>query len=328
MAPPPAKEPPSPSPPPRRWSLSGLLLLSILGISTAAPLIRLSHAPPSALAFWRMVLSALLTGALWAVSRGREPASFGPGPLGRKLLLMLLSGVFLGLHFVLWVTSLSFTTVAVSVVLVNTQPVFAALLAWIFLKEPPTGGQLLGILLALAGVALLALPSEGGEAGRTGALLALGGALSGSCYFVTGRRLRPETGLWAYVTIVYAVAALFLLPAALLLQARLWPFPPREWLLFAALAAGPTLFGHTLLNWALRWLPAPVVNVTALGEPVGASLLAFLIPSIGETPGPTVLAGGAITLLGIFFALGGSGREESRPPRSSPGLRRPRRGGS
>lgn len=299
--------------PPGRWKLSGLLGLAILGISTAAPLIRLSRAPALALAFWRMALATGLMGALWAWNRGRESASLGQGDPWRKAFLLGLSGVFLGLHFALWVLSLSLTTVAVSVVLVNTQPLFAALLSWLFLGEPPTRRQAAGIGIALGGAALMTGSSGFHGTGVHGALLALGGALSGSCYYVVGRGLRPRMGLWAYVTPVYGVSALFLLVPALFFHARLAPFPPAEWALFAALAAAPTLFGHTLLNWALRWLPAPVVNVAALGEPVGASLLAALLPAIGEVPGPLVLLGGGVTLLGIFLALGGDtrGREDS-----------------
>ncbi len=301
--------------PPGRWKLSGLLGLAILGISTAAPLIRLSHAPPLALAFWRMALATGLMGALWTWNRGKESASPGGGDLGKKAFLLGLSGVFLGIHFALWVLSLSLTTVAVSVVLVNTQPVFAALLSWVFLGEPPTGRQAAGIGTALGGVILMTGATGFYGAGLLGALLALGGAFSGSCYYVVGRGLRPRMGLWAYVTPVYGVSALLLLALSLAFHAPLGPFPAREWAIFAALAAAPTLFGHTLLNWALRWLPAPVVNVVALGEPVGASLLAALIPAIGEVPGTLTLLGGGVTLLGIFLALGGDGQGQRGPAR-------------
>ncbi len=273
-----------------------------MGISTAAPLIRLSHAPALALAFWRMALATGLTGALWLGTGRSEAASFGPGGAW-KVLLLVSSGFFLGAHFALWVLSLSFTTVAVSVVLVNTQPVFAAFLAWAFLKEPPSGRQVAGIFLALVGVGLLAWTGGRGTASSLGALLALGGAFAGACYYVIGRGLRPRMGLWAYVTPVYGTSAFLLLCFSLSWGVPLGPFPAREWVIFAALAAAPTLFGHTLLNWALRWLPAPVVNVVALGEPVGASLLAALIPSIAEVPSPLTLLGGTVTLFGIYLSL-------------------------
>jgi len=254
-----------------------------------------------------MAFSSLLMGVFWAARAGREPASFGPGSRGKKILLLALSGFFLGVHFALWVLSLSFTSVAVSVVLVNTQPVFAALLAWLFLGEAPAKRQAWGIAVALAGVTLLGLTQGSSPGGPKGSLLALGGALSGASYYVVGRSLRPRMGLWAYVTPVYAGAGLLLLLAALAFQAPLGPFPPREWLIFAALAAAPTLFGHTLLNWALRWLPAPVVNLVALGEPVGASFLAAVLPSIGEVPRASTFLFGGVILAGIFLALG-------RPP--------------
>jgi drug/metabolite transporter (DMT)-like permease len=134
-----------------------------------------------------------------------------------------------------------------------------------------------------------------------GDLLALGGALTAAIYFVAGRRLRATLGLWPYVGLVYGTCLVVLLALVALTGAPLAPQPPRELAIFAALALGPMLLGHTGLNWALKHSPAYVVNLTLLGEPVGATLIAAMLPGIREVPAPATLAGGAVVLAGILL---------------------------
>lgn len=297
--------------------LLSTLALAVLAVSLAAPLIRLAAAPFLAVAFWRMAASTLLTGTLWAACAPRER------PRGRRQWAMLgLAGLFLALHFAAWIASLALTSVAVSVVLVNTMPLFAALFAALFLHEPTTPRQLLGILLAMLGALLIAAEESLAGTGLAGSLLALAGAAAAAAYYVIGRALRPSLGLWAYVTPVYAASALALLAAALLAGVPLLAYSPTQYALFLALALGPSLLGHTLLNYTLRWLPAPVVNVATLGEPLLAALLAALLPAIGELPTSGVLLGGLVTLAGICLVV--QGRKAEKPPlRASPKPREP-----
>jgi drug/metabolite transporter (DMT)-like permease len=222
---------------------------------------------------------------------------------------MALSGLLLALHFWSWIASLRFTTVASSVVLVSLKPVFAWGIAAAWLHEHPTRAETWGIGLAVIGASLIGLGDAHLSLGALGGdALALLGAVAGAGYYVIGRRVRQTVGIWRYATGVYAVAAAAL---ALLTVARRMPltgFAGRDWAVFGALAAGPMLVGHTGMNYALRHFRATTVNVAALGEPVGATVLAWLIPAIHEVPGRMALGGGALVLVGIGLALGAGRR--------------------
>jgi drug/metabolite transporter (DMT)-like permease len=283
-----------------------VLALAILGISVAAPLIRLSHADPLAIAAWRLLFSLVIVAAfLIPGCRWREWRLLDARAMG----LALGAGVMLALHFWSWNASLGMTTVAASVVLVNTQPVIAALISALWLEESPDGRQWIGIVLATVGAGMVAWRDAGDVAhavvGRAllGDLLALGGGVAGALYYLVGRRLRQTLDLWPYVALVYGACLVTLLVIAGVMRVPLAPQPPRELAIFAALAVGPMLLGHTGLNWALKYLPAYLVNVTALGEPVGATVLAALLPGIREIPPPLTIAGGVLVLAGILLAL-------------------------
>jgi drug/metabolite transporter (DMT)-like permease len=192
------------------------------------------------------------------------------------------------------------------VVLVNTQPALVALLSAGWLREPPTRRQWMGIGVAMAGAFIVALPDMASAANATtgralfGDALALAGAATAACYFVAGRKLRSTLDLWPYVAVVYGTCFVVLIGFAAVVHAPVLHQPPREIAIFSALAIGPMLFGHTGLNWALKYLPAYVVNLTLLGEPVGATLLAAALPGIREMPGIATVAGGALILAGIY----------------------------
>jgi drug/metabolite transporter (DMT)-like permease len=288
-----------------------VLILAVLATTCAGPLIRLAAAPALAIAFWRLTLVLPVTGGLaWRESRER-PASDAGDPVGKALPLMALSGLFLALHFWTWIASLRFTTVASSVVLVSLKPVFAWGLAAVWLGEHPHTRERWGIVVAVLGAILIGTADARGSIGAlNGDLLALAGALAAAGYYVIGRRVRATVGVWAYASVVYAVAAATLAGLALGSGVAFTGYAPRDWAIFGGLAAGPMLIGHTGLNYALKHYRATTVNVAALGEPVGAAILAWLIPAIHEVPGPLALAGSVVTLGGIGLALGGA-REEA-----------------
>lgn len=301
---------------PPRAVLFAALAAAVVGMGVSGPLVRLAEAPALAVAFWRMAIAAATTAGLWLAAPPAGPARrYGL----REWRLAALAGIFLAVHFASWIESLYHTSVAASVLLVNTYPAFVAILAAIFLGERTTPLQGAGILAAMIGAAVVSTEGPAGPAhGRPllGALLALLGAVSVAAYYAIGRSLRKTTGLWAYVTRVYAISAACLLAFAALAGTRLAPYPSRTWLVFAALVAGPTLLGHTTLNWCLRWLPATGAAVASLGEPIVAAALAAAIPSIGEVPGPRTIAGSALALAGIALVLSraGRGRPEGREP--------------
>jgi drug/metabolite transporter (DMT)-like permease len=263
----------------------------------------LSHAHPLAIAIWRLGFSLIIIAiALVVTGSWRQWRRLDrPGAM-----LAVGAGTMLALHFWTWNASIAFTTVAASVVLVNTQPALVALLSAGWLHEPPTRRQWSGIAVAMAGAFVVALPdmtsATNASTGRAlfGDGLALAGAAAAACYFVAGRKLRSTLDLWPYVAVVYGTCFVVLIVFAALVHAPVIHQPPRELAIFFGLAIGPMLLGHTGLNWALKYLPAYVVNLTLLGEPVGATALAAILPGIRELPGMATLVGGALILAGIY----------------------------
>jgi drug/metabolite transporter (DMT)-like permease len=283
-----------------------VLGFALVGVSLSGPLVRLSTAHPIAIASWRLGFSLIVIAvALALTGEWRQWARLSRREVG----VGVGAGAMLALHFWSWNTSVTMTTVAASVVLVNTQPVVVALLSGIWLRETPTRRQWIGIAIAMVGALVVALPDllAGASAhdhprALFGDLLALVGALTAAVYFVSGRRLRGTLELWAYVGLVYGSCFIVLLLLAAIGHVPLAPQPSRELALFAGLALGPMLLGHTGLNWALKRSPAYVVNLTLLGEPVGATIIAALLPGIRELPGIFTVVGGAIVFTGILLA--------------------------
>ena len=273
-----------------------VLLVSIAAVSTASILIRLTDAPPMAIATWRLALSTLMLLPFF-LSRGGVSKLRA---MGRGDLLTLAGvGVVLAVHFATWITSLSYTSVASSVIFVHVDPIFVALVSHFVLGERVTRRVALGIGVAFVGASIIAFGDLGvGGENLVGDALSLVGAIALGLYIMAGRRLRQRLDLTTYVTPVYAVSAAVLAIGSVAVGAPLAGYDSGVILMFAAIALVPMIFGHTLYNWALRWISAPVVSISLLGEPVGASLLAFLI--LGESPGPLTLVGGAVTLAGIL----------------------------
>jgi drug/metabolite transporter (DMT)-like permease len=284
---------------------SAVLLIALAGISFAGPLVRLSHADALAIAVWRLGFSLIVIAIALAITGSwRQWRRLD----ARASLIALGAGAMLAIHFWAWNASVSMTTVAASVLLVNAQPAIVALLSMVWLHEPPTRRQWIGIAIAMLGAVVVALPEFGASTGPhssralLGDALAFLGAIAGATYFVAGRHLRETLDLWPYVGIVYGACFVVLLIFAGLTHAAVAPQPPRELAIFAALALGPMLLGHTGFNWALKYMPAYVVNLTLLGEPVGATLLAATLPGIRELPTVATFAGGALILAGVYVA--------------------------
>jgi drug/metabolite transporter (DMT)-like permease len=273
------------------------LVVAVLGVSTSGLFIRLAESPSLVIATYRMVLvTAMLLPVLLATRR------FDLAPVGgRKLARLALAGVFLAAHFGLWTTSLAYTSVASSVVLVSTHPVLVALAeaAWLGRALPASGAIGIG-LTVLGGVVIGFNELALGGTSLLGCVLALGGAVSMVGYLLIGRDLRAHMDLLSYVTAVYAVCGLVLLCASLLAEGSL-AAPLSDIPIFLALAILPTICGHTVFNWTLRHLPASVVATAFLGEPVGASVLAWLI--LGEAPGLATIVGGSVILAGLFLTM-------------------------
>ena len=293
----------------RRPTPGWVLAASLLGISFAGPLTKLSNAEPLAIAAWRLFFSLGIVGvALILTGEWRDWKQLSI----RDTTLAAAAGVSLALHFWAWNASVHLTTIAASVTLVSLQPAFTVGISAVFLRESPTRLQLAGILLAMLGAVVIAAPDwqSSGAADTSNAMLgnmlATSAAVTGAIYYSIGRHMRARYGLWAYVGLAYGACFLTLLIAAGITSTHLAPQPPRDLAIFAGLAIGPMLLGHTGMNWALKYLPAYVVNLTTLGEPLGATLLGALIPAIAQVPPVMTVIGGAIVLTGVIVAASGA----------------------
>ncbi len=275
------------------------LAVAVLLVSFGSIFIRLAAAPPLAVSFYRIALAAL---SLSPLAAGDALRSWPRLSRGHGLVLAL-SGVVLALHFATWIASLSSTSIASSVLLVNTAPLFAVGLTRVFLRERIAPAVLAAIAVAFLGAALIAYGDWTGSPGSlTGNLLALAGAVTLAAYHVIGRGLREALPLPAYLLGVWSTAAIVLAALCAAYEVPFGGYSPRTYVLFLALALVPTLGGHGLVNYSLRRLSAPTVGLFLLGEPLGASVLAYLV--FGEVPGGWTLAGGLLVIVALAVVLG------------------------
>jgi drug/metabolite transporter (DMT)-like permease len=272
------------------------LLFAVSMVSSASILIRFSHSDPLVIVFWRTFYGAIVMASLCIA---RNDAHAFHGTLMKKNWCWLIAiGVILAFHFSTWFTSLSLTTVAASVVLVNISPIFTAILSTVILGEALGRRSWIGTLVAVAGALILAwndLVSVGAGA-LDGDLLALLGGLFLAIYFIGGRRYAKGLPISVYTTVVYITAAAVTLAECLVLGINVIVLDPTEIVIFIALAIFPTALGHSVNNYLLTLVPAYVVSSAVLGEPIGATILAAIF--LQEIPTP-------ITFVGFFIILGG-----------------------
>ena len=278
-----------------------VLAIGVISVSFAAVFIRLADAPSLVIAAYRLCLAALILAPFAVKFSGRELRKIP----GRNLAMMLLAGGFLALHFGLWVTSLSYTSVATSVVLVTATPIFTAVASYLLFKEKLTVKIVLGITVSIGGSVVIGYGNWSiGTNQLLGAGLALAGALAIAGYLLTGRRLRRTTGLLSYTFVTYSSAAVLLLITALASGYSLSGYSGNTYLMLVLLALIPQILGHSSLNWSLKFMPATMVTIAVLGEPIIATTLAFLI--LNESPTLTEIIGGILILGGIFIAFKGN----------------------
>jgi drug/metabolite transporter (DMT)-like permease len=274
-----------------------ILAAAVLCISAGSILIRFAGTPPLATAFYRIGFATLIVAPFAAGPARRAWPALGT----RRHLAIAAAGIALGLHFATWIASLSYTTIAASVLLVNTAPLFTLAFSRVVLGEVASPAVLLAMAVAFAGAVCIAAADWTGSASSlAGAALAVAGAVTLSAYHVIGRGLRDALPLPAYVLGVWAAATATIAALAALGGASL-RVPARAigWLI--ALAVVPTVLGHGLVNVSLRRIPATTVGLFLLGEPVAASALAFGL--FGERPGALTLAGGALVLAALVIVV-------------------------
>ncbi|MFB6285019.1 MAG: DMT family transporter [Candidatus Bipolaricaulia bacterium] len=283
-----------------------VLLVAVGVISAAAILIKLAEAPAIIIAAYRLGVTGVLVGPTAFALRRSELRDLDR----QDWLLSLASGAFLSLHFIFWISSLQLTSVASSVILVTTNPIFVGLGSVFILRERLPRALIGGIVLVVLGGAMIGSGdlSLGGRA-LTGDLLALLGGIAHSGYLLIGQRVRAKMDALSYIAIVYGMAAVLTLIAAALSGMSFVGYPTMTYVWMVLLAIGPQIVGHSSYNWALRYVSAAAVAVLILGEPVGASILAFFILGEGLTWWKVV--GGVLVLSGIYLAT-----QAEREPRA------------
>ena len=294
----------------RMLALSPKLVVTIgvLFTSLSSTFVRSSTAPAIAIAMYRMWFSVILLLPFLIVEKVRNGSSnTAETPRWFDYVLCVLSGVFLALHFWSWFASLRLTTIASATVLVDTHPIFVLILGFFVLKERVTKKAIAFVGVTLVGMAVLSFGdlAQGADT-FAGDMLALGGAATVSGYMLIGRIVRQRMTAFAYVVMVYFVAAVTLTCIAIASGVPLFGYEPREYLIFVAIAFFCTLLGHTLFNWALKYLKTSYISMIVLTEPVYATILGIIIFS--EIPGVTTYIGGAVVLLGVFLFV----KEESK----------------
>ena len=314
------------NPHPRRAPFPPLFALSIglMAVSTAAIFIRYAqvYTPSLVIAAFRLTIASVVLMPV-AFTRRREEL----GQLSHlELVLALTSGFFLALHFATWITSLEYTSVASSVVLVTTSPLWVSLLSPVILKEPLTRPIFLGMVMALLGSTVIGLSDSCAWSGIKllcplfnefikgraflGDLLALVGAWMATGYLIIGRHLRAKMSLISYVSVVYGMAAVILIVIMFMAGQVPWGYPPIAYFWFLLLALVPQLLGHSTFNWALGYLSAAYVSITLLAEPIGSTILAYFF--LNETPTAFKIFGAILILSGIYVATQGESRRKSR----------------
>ena len=286
-----------------------VLSLGVLSFAFAPILVRWAgDVPGLAIAVWRTVTAAAVLIPVAAARTGAELRRL----TRRDIILTGAAGVFLGLHFIAWIESLYHTTVASASVLVTTSPIILAALGYLFLGEQLRRGTVLAIGVAVGGAGLIGWADAGtvalGQGALLGNALALSGALLVSVYLLIGRVVRQKVSWLAYVTPLYAVAALTALAAAVLRGVPLTGYSWSFYAVCAGLALGPQVLGHGSFNYALQRVPAALVGMLALLEPVGASLLAYGL--FGEVPPPASIVGMVVVLAAVAVVVW---RREARP---------------
>ena len=276
------------------------LISGVLAVSTGAIFAKLAEAPALVIAAYRVGLASVILApiAWWKV---RDELM---GLEMREYILALLSGFFLALHFSSWISSLSYTSVANSVVLVNTNPLWVAVLTPLISKDRLTLMTKISIVISVIGGAIIGAGdfATGGQA-IWGDFLALLGSICAAIYLLLGRNLRRKLSLLAYVIICYGSAAIILWALVIAMGLQVVGFSSGTYAAFAGMALISQIIGHTSYNWALKWFSASLIAVSLLGEPIGATILAYII--FAETLTWTKLIGGSVILAAIYLAARG-----------------------
>lgn len=275
-----------------------LLWIGVISVSTSAILVKISSAPSGTIAFYRLFFTVLLMLPVFLYKYVSELKLISK----RNWIFSIISGAFLAFHFILWFESLNYTSVASSTVLVTLQPFFAFIGGYFIFKERFSGKAIISSLLAIAGSVMISWGDfyVSGTA-LYGDLLAFIASALITINFMFGQMVRKRLSLVTYTFIIYSISAVVLLGYVLIVDEPLFPYLTSDWIYFILLAIFPTLLGHSLFNWSLKWLNASTISMAILFEPVGASILAYFL--LEENIMWTQVLGGFVVIGGIMLFL-------------------------
>lgn len=270
------------------------ILIGVISISLSAILVKLATADSGVIAFYRMLFSVLIMSPIFFIKHTHEIKLITK----RDWIFSTIAGVFLAFHFILWFESLNYTSVASSTVLVTLQPLFAFVGTYFFFKEPLTLKTVISGLIAILGSFLISWGDfQVSGTALYGDMLALIACALITGYLLFGQDVRKRISLITYTMVVYSISTICLFLYVIVKGESFGPYSSMDWLWFLLLAIIPNLFGHTLFNWALKWVSTNIISVAVLFEPIGAALLAYIVFS--ESLIPSQIIGGIVVIVGI-----------------------------
>ena len=273
------------------------IVIGVIAVSTSAILVKLaSPAPAGIIAFYRLFFAVIIMAPYIFMKYKEEIKNVSK----KNWLLAAASGLFLALHFILWFESLNMTSVASSVVLVTLQPIFAFIGTYFFFGERFSVAATISLIITIFGSIIISWGDfQISGIALIGDILALLGAVAVTGYFLIGQQLRRTESLMVYTFIVYGISSIVLFIYNLVLSNDFFAYSSKIWIMFLLLAIVPTFFGHTLFNWALKWVSTATISMAIVFEPIGASILAYFI--LGEVVTATQWLGGQLLFFGLFL---------------------------
>lgn len=275
------------------------VIIGVISISSSAILVKFAdQAPAAIIAYYRLFFAVIIMAPFVFTKYRHEFRRITK----KDWLLSTLAGVFLASHFILWFESLNYTSVASSVVLVSLQPIFAFFGTFFFFKERFSSGAIISMIITLFGSVIISWGDfQVSGLAFFGDLLALGGAVTVTAYFLLGQNVRKRLSLITYTFVVYGISTFTLFLYNVGLQYSFTGYSVSHWWIFLGLAIFPTFLGHSLFNWALKWLSTATISMGILFEPIGASVLAYFL--LNESITWTQWLGGTIVIFGLFLFI-------------------------
>ncbi|TPF16495.1 DMT family transporter [Priestia megaterium] len=275
------------------------LLIGVLAVSFSSILIKWSDAPASILGMYRLLFTVLL---FLPFLPWRKMSILLKNSTVKEWIMLSVSGLFLGLHFLFWMESFSHTTVASAMILTALEPVFVVIGAYFLFKEKTSKVGIISILIAVSGSVIIASGDIGvSKTALYGDLLSVLGTVAVSVHMLAGQDLCRKMPPIIYSFAVFLIGGLVLFVYNICANVSLTQYDTKDWWIFLLLALIPNIFGHALFNWLLKYVDATTISMAILGEPIGAIILAYFL--LGEMTTVSQLVGGMIVMISVMIFL-------------------------